>query len=663
MRCMNRFPKISALLLSVVYVTILATLGVVLPPKAHAVHETGLFELEGNAEQDASPPPPEDWETLYDNGNNTGGDSETFTDIKADPAPNSIFDGGKKDIQDVDNWSGKDGSVPDKDDITNAYAASYTCTQAADLAGKCDEGDLIIYFGADRVSNVGDAFLGFWFFKQDVRYDPSTGDFSGNHEDGDTLVLVNFPQATNAVPEIKVVEWHAACTKADNNDPQPGDCAAKNLLLVANGAVCNGGGAADDACAITNDATVDAPWPYSSKNEDPAHPEDFPFETFYEGGINITRLIGSEACFASFLAESRSSSSYTASLKDFVSASFPVCAMELSKACGTGAINLVTGNFEFPYTVKVENVGNGTVDSVVATDDNCGFGTPTVLTFDNGGNGFGPGDSQELSGTCIVPVASFSPPIINGVSATAGDVPVTLASSCTPGTDSDKCYNACEYNLSPTIDVTKNCKTRLVVDDGAIKVRVLYDGTVTNTSDQPQCQGATREVCTAGFCDPSGESCTTDADCLLVEDSGTCVFPESASCTINTDCSTAPTPLTALAGEDDNGTPGDTTDDMSLSFFEACDTNTLTCPTSGDPCTAANEVTDCAITDLAPGQSAMYKGMYFPSILNSECPEDAVFMDTVSVSAEDPFVNESVNDMDSASCQLCVGNDCSTSSP
>ena len=53
-----------------------------------------------------------------------GGSANVFTGINSDPAPQTIFTGGRKDIQDIPDWGWKDGSVPDKDDITNAYDAA-----------------------------------------------------------------------------------------------------------------------------------------------------------------------------------------------------------------------------------------------------------------------------------------------------------------------------------------------------------------------------------------------------------------------------------------------------------------------------------------------------------------------------------------------------------
>ncbi|MDW2173112.1 hypothetical protein R7Z48_27185, partial [Vibrio sp. 1567] len=122
-----------------------------------AVHDLGTFELEGNATDDAVAG--DDWENIYDGSDSANVD----TGILPDPSPISIFTGGRKDIQDISEWSHKDGSVPDKDDLTNAYAAAY----GVDNGG--GGSDLVIYFGADRFANVGDAFMGFWFFQDDVQ--------------------------------------------------------------------------------------------------------------------------------------------------------------------------------------------------------------------------------------------------------------------------------------------------------------------------------------------------------------------------------------------------------------------------------------------------------------------------------------------------------------
>jgi hypothetical protein len=68
--------------------------------------------------------------------------------------------GGSKDGNDTTSWLWDDSGAPDKDEITNAYAVSFTnpTTVGPNLAG-----DTIIYFGVDRYDTSGDAALGFWF--------------------------------------------------------------------------------------------------------------------------------------------------------------------------------------------------------------------------------------------------------------------------------------------------------------------------------------------------------------------------------------------------------------------------------------------------------------------------------------------------------------------
>ncbi|MGP8306657.1 hypothetical protein [Vibrio sp. YIC-376] len=424
---------------------------------AWAVHDTGTFELDGNAVSEA--PPGDDWENVY---NNT--DSANVTSFKADPAPQTIFDGGKKDIQDVSDWSWKHGSVPDKDDITNAYAAAYEV-----------DGDLVIYFGADRFSNVGDAFLGFWFFKDEVTALPN-GDFSGNHTNGDVLVLVNFPQANNAVPYIAVVLWDDTCSKADSNSPMPGDCAAKNLRLELESdgthpAECEFTGAGDFACATTNHDDETSPWPYTPKA---GVPGVFPFESLYEGGINISELIGSDTCFSSFMAESRSSSSFTASLKDFVLDQFKLCGLELVKTCPIGEIQPDGLTIRYTYELEVTNTGFGALYEINATDITAG-------DYPNNGNTFyqavlDANSSTTFSGYFDVDVAGT---IRNYAEVTAaltvdGEVSLTAEDDvdCAPPTPAGVVY------------LEKDCDA-LVAENvaGVYGLKVKYSGQICSISD------------------------------------------------------------------------------------------------------------------------------------------------------------------------------------
>ena len=414
---------------------------------AFAVDDLDLFELDGNAVQDAAPAPPDDWATLRSGG----GSSSVFTGVKADPSPQSIFGGGNKDIQVISSWGHKDGEVPDKDDITNAYAASYN-----------HDGDLVVYFGADRVANAGDAFLGFWFFKQEITADPD-GSFGGAHSPGDALVLVNFPQASNAAPEIAVVEWDPSCARAASNNPSPSQCAAQNLRLRlegsgASGAVCGSVPGGDLACAIANQATEDSPWPYTSKD---GFVNQFPFETFFEGGVNLSVLLG-DACFASFMAETRSSSSFTASLKDFSLDSFPVCKIGITKQCTDGDVNASETGFVYTYSGNVTNEGFGTVYDVTVTDKGETFALGTIS----------PQQSKPYGGT----FASNLNPATNQASVTAASSPGGDPSL----TDQTNVVECPAVDRDPTIGVTKDCSTSLMEVNDTVVVAVSFSGQVCN---------------------------------------------------------------------------------------------------------------------------------------------------------------------------------------
>ena len=112
------------------------------------------------------------------------------------------FTGGStKDKIDLPEWKWTIKSVPDKNELVNAYAAVYP-----DAA----TGDTIIYFGADRFDTSGDANLGFWFFQDQVHAVPvPAGSFTGQHRVGDIFVLSTFTKGGD-ISTIQVYEWVGA---------------------------------------------------------------------------------------------------------------------------------------------------------------------------------------------------------------------------------------------------------------------------------------------------------------------------------------------------------------------------------------------------------------------------------------------------------------------
>jgi hypothetical protein len=276
-------------------------LSTVIVTNAFAVHDDGLFELDRNATSEATPG--EDWDVVF-----AGTDTASASSFVVDGVGPTIFTGGgSKDDLNTTGWKHKNGSTPDKDELLNGYAARYEDN---------------VYFGADRFDNSGDAVMGFWFFQQEVVPQPGGSFGPGQHEDGDILVLSNFSGGGGTV-NIRVFQWNAA------GGTIPGEGAINHTLdllagTLATPADCVGPPTVpngDNFCGTVNTALTDAPWTFLDKNGS----TDFRTGEFYEGGIDLAFLGLEDECFASFLAETRSSTAVNAVLKDFVGGSFQPC--------------------------------------------------------------------------------------------------------------------------------------------------------------------------------------------------------------------------------------------------------------------------------------------------------------------------------------------------
>ena len=319
-------------------VTALALVAIQLP--AVAVHTYDFMELDRNAIDDNLSDAIVDWENI-----GTGNFIETA--FIADPPTAAGADdiytiGSTKDDLDLDGWHFKTGNVPDKDDLTNAYAAAIS-----------EDSELVLYFGADRYANRGDADIGFWFLQQSVHMidggfmtpDPITGTFiPATHQIGDILVLSDFTGG-GKVSTIKVYMWVG--TGGDTNG---------TLNLIAEGADCvdQGSGLEDYVCGTVNVDTEVAPWPFTPKFPDKTVDYNhFPSGSFYEGGVNLTALGVDAGCFSTFIAETRSSQSVDAILKDVVLGRGDLCSIDVEKE----GPELSKIGDEATYTYDVTNTG------------------------------------------------------------------------------------------------------------------------------------------------------------------------------------------------------------------------------------------------------------------------------------------------------------------
>lgn len=335
------------------------------PSSATTVANT--FELDGNPQ--ASSAVGDDWQTLVGGA----GASVAKTDIPIFDGADSPTDttywkgGGSKDVNDMNLWkySGTD-VAPDKDEIVNAAAAAYKVPdQGTGPAGDDDtQDDLVIAFHADRFSNDGDAAAGFWFFKNPVELNGGVFTAPGgttpiSHANGDTLVVSDFNEG-EGVNTIRVFVWQAGGlveVAVPGGSSAPKDCQAS--------------GHNPFVCATENSDVVSAIWDYTPK-ANVGTSGNYPSYTFLEGAININAVLpGADQCFASFLAETRSSTSPTAQLKDLVLGDFPICAPSTSLAASptTAAPEIAVVGDQVTFSFTELNDGNVPLTGVYVDTD------------------------------------------------------------------------------------------------------------------------------------------------------------------------------------------------------------------------------------------------------------------------------------------------------
>ncbi|HET6950642.1 MAG TPA: prealbumin-like fold domain-containing protein [Acidimicrobiales bacterium] len=503
-------------------VAVAGMVGASLALPASAVHDEGLFELDANVLDQAAAG--DDWSNIF------AGTDSAFTDtgIVADPAPQSIFTGGgSKDDLDIPSWKHKNGSVPDKDDITNAYAAAYA-----------SGGDTFVYFGLDRFAVQGSSDVGFWFFQDDVAPIPgtppgSTSSFSGQHEVGDLLVLSEFDEGGGGIT-IKVFEWVGT----------GGDEGSGTLQTLFGGdtglpADCDAVAAGDDVCANVNTSPIpdaDIPWDYVGKGGT----RNMPTGSFFEGGINLDAFFEETPCFSNVVAETRSSFEVNAVLKDLVHSQFELCDANISIA--PDDVNDVGDSHTFTVTANQTFAGqetpapDGTIVTVTLTDQN---GNPVTATTDTCATG-------TVGGTCSVTFSSNVAGVITGhaeADIAVGDTTIHVETGGTGNNpDAVKRFVDARISITPD-DINGIGETHtFVVDvdkdlgDGNGFVAATegdVDFTLTDAA------GAVNEVdLAASTCDDAGDNLDASGQCTIVFTSntaGTVTGHASVSLVITTD--------------------------------------------------------------------------------------------------------------------------------
>src|SRR5437762_7791603 len=386
-------------------------LTLLMPYAAQAVHDTGIFQLDGEAQTSTNtagtPAALDDWDKVC-NQVTAGGlagcgtaavtSGATAVSWSAEPNPNSsIFTGGgSKDPIDIDQWAWKDGAggLPDKDNLEHAFAARYSLPPSASCPSGGNPTCELLFFGSDRFDNSGDAQQGFWFFQNQISLGGAKSgggsSFNGVHRNGDILVISDFSNG-GTTSTITIYKWNSAI----NGNLE--------LLATSDSAKCSSAAPNDAFCGIVNptSGTV-SPWPFLDKSGNSTYLNG----ELYEGGINLSLLPGGVAseCFATVSAETRSSTSTTATLKDFVLATFGGCTSSIATTAKdgngnpipSGGLSIGTGSVSVKDSATI-TVGGATTWSGNVSFFLCGPSATTCPTGSGTQIGSAQGVNQDTS--------------------------------------------------------------------------------------------------------------------------------------------------------------------------------------------------------------------------------------------------------------------------
>lgn len=244
---------------------------------AFAVHDTGVFELDGNAAASSA----DDFNTIY-SGPGLSFDRAFVNDSSL---PDTSFHGGTNlDTQPISAWSCITNDDPRPiNDLRHAYAAAYMIN-----------GNLHLFFGGVRGGNGGNSWFGLWLFQKPVHCNPATGVFSGQKTNGD-LFIASHLNVTGEDFAIKVYRW---------TDPTPGTPESGDEFLdeLEVGGDCSGSdphAASEHVCGVLNTGSISVAWEGSP----------LAARRYLEGGLNLSALFQEHAfgpvCYSAFMAETR----------------------------------------------------------------------------------------------------------------------------------------------------------------------------------------------------------------------------------------------------------------------------------------------------------------------------------------------------------------------
>jgi hypothetical protein len=481
----------------------------------------GTFELEGlsNANiRDEGSADPTDWSALFDVPANELDTNYTNDSDSDHPTPKSSlpanvlragffrdftigstadatsFTTGTKDIQNISGGGASSGewqckkvnNISDKGDALNAYAAIQ----------RHDNGDLMLIMGVERASDDGTSKVGFWFLQDKtvgcVATSGNSVTFTGNHVDGDLLVVINFSQGGNN-PTPVLYRW-------------TGNATTGTLVPVAviGGGECTVGTSND--CATTNQVQTllhsdgGVPWLTQTKTSGPNFSHDLSPLRYFEAQVNLTDH-NLKKCFNRFMANTRQSDSTSATVFDYIIGDFNVCGFSASKACTAASITNGT-DVNYTYKVTVNNTGIAPLSHVTVNEN---IAACTVAGNDQT---VAEGTSKDFTVTC--PNVGLNHTNNASISAVDDDgLAVPTVNVSAKSADA----GACALNVTSDITMDRQCDGVVLEDAGG---RVGLQATIGMTVHAPS--GSNSEALKDVKIDVYDKTCTgAIGECTKIE--------------------------------------------------------------------------------------------------------------------------------------------------
>src|SRR5438270_253427 len=290
------------------------------------------------------------------------------------------------------------GSVPPKDDVQNIYAVSRTGFGATSDGKE-------VFFGGERnfTTGQGDSHFDFEFLQSAVTLNVTSpcsssneGSFVGHRSEGDFVASIDYTTG-GTLGGFELHQWHcnsdptdsqtgtqpANGTQCDVSTPCSPASACVGKVAAGTGphyqiiacsnvdpkncpAAITGvpAGVADAVNAVTNGTAAVACGGWVCRDVNGAPETTVDVNKFFEGGVNL-KALGFNNCLSTFVPHTRSSQSFTATLKDFQLIPFNTCRTAFSWQKVDENAALLGGA---AFTVAPDPTTNAVNSSVTVTD-------------------------------------------------------------------------------------------------------------------------------------------------------------------------------------------------------------------------------------------------------------------------------------------------------